>query len=189
MKFLQPLNDDDPNGILSSNKGIKIDCQSTLSINQYYDCEKALDHNIYTYFCSERDIPYASITFLFPKKSFLISHYTFTIPIWRFEDSENLGGGPNSFNVTGSKDGITYSLDSVKNQDLSGAGSHITRKIEMNIYDSLTFKLTSNNSWNQYEFRMAKFDVFGSYSPRCLTIQPKKFFVVPCYFVFLFQNS
>ena len=187
MKFLQPLNDTDTNGILSSNRGIKIQCESSPQFGNYY-CEKALDHNIYTYFCSARDIPFASITFHFPKKSFVISHYTFTTPIWYGDYSIVLGKGPKSFIVTGSKDGVTYDLDSVTNANLSEAGSHITRQIKTNIYDSLTFKLTGNNTYNGYEFRMAKFDVFGSYSPQCQTIQTKKFFGLPYYLVFILQK-
>ena len=100
IKFLQPINDEDTNGILSSNRGLKIQCESTSTIDgnsSSYSCEKALDHNVHSYFCSERNIPFASITFLFPKNSFVISHYTFTIPIWNGNSSEALGVGPKSF--------------------------------------------------------------------------------------------
>ena len=186
MKIYSPYNSTDNIGILHNNKNIRVSCDSIATVTSYYHCKNSLDYSNQTnYFCSNREDPNAWITYFFPEHSITITNYSLKTP--KITGScENCGCGPNNFKVVGKIGDNSYPLDEVEESGLCEPETILTRQINrIDSYDSITITMTSKTNFDEYEFRIGDFDIFGIFSPQCKTIKKSSFFKLDIAFILI----
>ena len=149
-----PANEQDNEGIFHKHPNIIPKCDSITPVANGYSCDVALNYDSNGYFCSNREDPFAWITFRIPP-NVLVTNYSLTNP-----DFNN--AGPRGFAVMGKKGDSNILIDNVTNSGLDYSRAILTRSVyPIDFYSEITLTMQTLSYLNRYEFRIMFFDVFG----------------------------
>lgn len=162
--FHLPENNTDYYGLLHIKKNTRVLCIGNTSYSSDFVCEKSLDFDFSTYFCSKRYTPFPSITYSFPRHDILITNYTLSTYYMYYP--------PKAWILEGLMNKDWAILDNVTDSGLTSNNVTITRPVQrIGIYSSIKITMigTSYEENEKYEFRVAEFDVFGSLHRKYMT--------------------
>ena len=166
MTIILPSDRYDYNGILHRSRGINVKCKSKTSVStgtdnpSLFTCKYATENTKEMYYCSERNDFNQWIEFEFPKYVVAITNYSISATS---QIKNAILYGPNSY-IFEAFDGTKWHLlDKVDKTDLNKRGITMTRPVEMvGIFYKFRLTQTGLNTGNEKEFRICKFDIFGS---------------------------